>query len=228
MQAIPRNAQPMPMDTVLPQLLSSLMKDVPARQEQDKSRVHFRQGVAKGEQAWISPCHAGRCCCFVPLIQLRWGQYLLTTCSQALVRGGEGHRVVLPPHQMGQVLQKGSKPSSVTPVAFQAGNRAELKADKISKRISIGMKTRGVQISFCIGHSCKSSGAQVPCRWVSLLLPDVSMPNTQGIMEHSCLCCEAQQFHKAENYSDAMAAKTSSLSPPQKTKHLNTAHKITP
>jgi len=67
MQIMPRNALPMPMDAVLPQLLSSLMEDVAARQGQDKSHLHFRQGTAKGEHAWISPCHAGRAVALCPL-----------------------------------------------------------------------------------------------------------------------------------------------------------------
>lgn len=109
-----------------------------------------------------------------------------------------------------------------------AGNGADLKADRLSKYLSIGMKTHEVQISFCTGHLHKSSRTPVPFRWVSLFLPDMLMPNKPGCLQSPALyAAKPQQFHKAENNCGGMVSKESSLPPPQQTQ-LNTVHKISP
>lgn len=113
--------------------------------------------------------------------------------------------------------------------AFQASIRAYLKADKFSKSISIGMKTHEVQICFCIGHSCRSSRSQVPFRWMSLFLPAMLIPNTQGITKPTAYAVKPQKFHKAENYCGGTVANASSLPSPQRTQtYLNTVHEISP
>lgn len=109
-----------------------------------------------------------------------------------------------------------------------AGNGADLKADRLSKYGSIGMKTHEVQISFCTGHLHKSSRAPVPFRWVSLFLPDTLMPNKPRCLQSPALyAAKPQKFHKAENNCGVMVAKESSL-PPAQQPQLNTFYKISP